>query len=53
MILSGKLKKSQRLLWEEIAQIFNVRETVVSLAFFKLKKEGLIIIKWGVGSIVF
>ena len=52
MILSGKLKKRKRLLREEIAQNFNVSEMVVSTAFFKLKKDGLIIIKWGVGSFV-
>jgi DNA-binding GntR family transcriptional regulator len=52
MILSNKLKKEQRSLREKIAQDFDVSETVVSLAFSKLKKERLIIIKWGVGSFI-
>ncbi|MGA2464475.1 MAG: GntR family transcriptional regulator [Thermodesulfobacteriota bacterium] len=52
MILSNKLKKGKRLLREEIAQDFDVSETIVSLAFSKLKKEGLVIIKWGKGSFV-
>jgi DNA-binding GntR family transcriptional regulator len=45
MILSGKLKKGQRLLRWKFAQIFDVNETVVSEAFCKLKKDGLIISK--------
>ena len=52
MILSNKLKKGQRLLREKIAQDFDVSETIVSLAFSKLKKERLVIIKWGEGSFV-
>ena len=52
MILSGKLKKGQRLLREEIAQNFNLSEMVVSIAFSQLKKDGLIIVKGGVGSFV-
>jgi hypothetical protein len=52
MILSGKIKKGQRLLREEIAQSLNVSETVVSKAFSQLKKDGLVIIKGRVGSFV-
>ena len=52
MILSGKLKKGQRLRREEFAQIFGVNETVLAKAFFQLKKDGLIIIKPKVGSFV-
>jgi hypothetical protein len=52
MILAGKLKKRKRLLREEIAQNFNVSEMVVSKAFSQLKKDGLVIIKGGVGSFV-
>ena len=52
MILSGRLKKEKRLLREEIAQNFNVRETAVSTAFSQLKKDGLVIIKGKVGSFV-
>jgi len=51
-ILSGEFKRGQRLLREEIAQNFNVSETIVTRAFSQLKKDGLIIIKGGVGSFV-
>ncbi len=51
-ILSGEFKKGQRLFREEIAQNFNVSETMVTRAFSRLKKDGLIIIKGGVGSFV-
>jgi DNA-binding GntR family transcriptional regulator len=51
MIFSGKFKKGQRLLREEIAQLFDVSEMVVATAFSQLKKDGLIIIKSGVGSL--
>jgi DNA-binding GntR family transcriptional regulator len=52
MILSGKLKKGQRLFRERIAQDFDISETIVARAFSRLKKERLIIIKGGVGSFV-
>ena len=52
MILSGKIKKGRRLIREEIAQNFNVSEVVVSMAFSQLKKDGLVIIKWGKGSFI-
>ena len=52
MILSGKLKKGQRLLRLDFVQIFSVNEVVVSKAFSKLKKEGLIISKGNTGSFV-
>ena len=51
-ILSEEFKKGQRLLREEIAQNFNVSETNVTRALSQLKKDGLIIIKGGVGSFV-
>ena len=51
-ILSGEFKKGERLLREEMEQVFNVSETIVNGAFSELKKEGLIIIKGGVGSFV-
>lgn len=51
-ILSGEFKSGQRLLREEIAQDLSVSETIVSGAFSQLKKDGLIIIKGGVGSFV-
>jgi DNA-binding GntR family transcriptional regulator len=52
MILSGKLKKGKRLFREKIGQNFNVSQTVVAEAFSRLKKDGLVIIKGGVGSFV-
>ena len=52
MILSGKLRKGKRLFREKIAQDFNVSETVVAEAFSRLKKDGLVIIRGGVGSFV-
>jgi DNA-binding GntR family transcriptional regulator len=52
MILSGKVKKGKRLIQEKIAQKFNVSRMTVGIAFTKLKKDGLIISKRGVGSFV-
>jgi DNA-binding GntR family transcriptional regulator len=52
MILSGKLKKGQRLLRWKFVQIFDVSERTVTEAFSKLRKEGLVTIKPGVGSVV-
>ena len=52
MILSGKLKKGKRLYRERIAQGFDVGITAVSEAFFRLAKDGLIIVKHSVGSFV-
>jgi len=52
MILSGKLKKGQRLLRWKFVQIFDVSEWTVSRAFYQLRKDGLVIIKGGGGSFV-
>ena len=52
MILSGKIKKGQRLVQEKIAQEFNVSRMAVGIAFSKLKNDGLIISKRGVGSFI-
>ena len=52
MILSGKLKKGQRLLRLEIVQRFDVNEGTVSKAFSQLRKDGLVIVKGGGGSFV-
>ncbi len=52
MMLSGKVKKGRRLVQEKIAQKFNVSRMAVGIAFSKLKKDGLIISKRGVGSFV-
>ena len=51
-ILSGKLKKGQRLFQGKIAQDFGVNSVTVAIAFSKLKKHGLVIVKRGVGSFV-
>jgi len=52
MIISGKLKKGQQLLEEQIAQSFRVSRVTVAIAFSQLKKDGLIVSKNGVGSFV-
>jgi DNA-binding GntR family transcriptional regulator len=52
MILSGKLKKGQRLLRWKFVQIFDVSERTMTEAFSKLRKERLVTIKPGVGSVV-
>ena len=52
MILSGKVKKGQRLVQEKIAQKFNVSRMAVGMAFSKLKIDRLIISKRGVGSFI-
>ncbi len=45
MILSGELRKGQRLLALQFALIFDVNHGTVSQAFSQLRKDGLIIIK--------
>jgi DNA-binding GntR family transcriptional regulator len=52
MIISGKLKKGQKLLAEKLAQDFRVSRVTVGIAFSRLKKDGLIISKRGRGSYV-
>jgi len=52
IILSGKLKKGQRLLRDEIAQSFEVSRTEVNKAFQRLKKEGLVVVKHRTGTYV-
>jgi len=52
MIISGKLRKGQKLLQEKIAQGFRVSRVTVAIAFSQLKKDGLIVSKNGVGSFV-
>jgi len=52
MILSGKLKKGQKLIQEEVVQRFNLNKAAVTVAFSRLRKEKLIITKRGVGSYV-
>jgi DNA-binding GntR family transcriptional regulator len=52
MILSGKLKKGERLTQGEIVQRFNINWAAVGAAFSRLKKEKLIITKRGRGSFI-
>ncbi|MGZ3560158.1 MAG: GntR family transcriptional regulator [Thermodesulfobacteriota bacterium] len=52
MILSGKPKKGQKLIQEEIVQRFDLNKSAVMVAFSRLRKEKLIITKRGIGSFV-
>jgi len=52
MILSGKLKKGQRLTYDGIANDFFVSRALVHKVIFQLKKDGLIISKGRKGSFV-
>ena len=52
MILSGKLKKGQKLTHEGIASNFFVSRTLVHKVIFHLKKDGLVISKGRKGSFV-
>jgi DNA-binding GntR family transcriptional regulator len=52
MILSGKLKKGQKITYDGIALDFNVSRGIVHKVISQLKKDGLIISKWRKGSFV-
>ena len=52
MILSGKLKKGDKLTYDGIAQDFDVSKGIVLNAIARLKKNRLVIVKRGVGSFV-
>jgi DNA-binding GntR family transcriptional regulator len=52
MILSGKLKKKQKLSYQKIVQDFNVSRDIAHSVISQLKKDGLIISKRGVGSFI-
>ena len=52
MILSGKLKKGERLSYEKIVHEFNVSREVAHRVISQLKKDGLLISKRGVGSFI-
>ena len=52
MILSGKLKKGQRLVEEQLAKKFDVSRQPVRAAFFQLEKDKLIIRKNRKGTFV-
>ena len=52
MILSGKLKKGQKLTYDGTALDFNVSRGIVHNVISRLKKDRLIISKWRKGSFV-
>ena len=52
MILSGKLKKGERLVQEKLALHFNVSRQTIIFALQQLKKDRLIIIKHKKGAFV-
>jgi len=52
MILSGKFKKGERLIQEELAHSFDVSRTVVLNAFDQLEKDKLIVRKYKEGAFV-
>ncbi len=52
MILSRKLKNGERLVRWKFVKMFDVNESVVTMAFCRLKKDGLIMTKGKTGSFV-
>ncbi|MGA2318682.1 MAG: GntR family transcriptional regulator [Thermodesulfobacteriota bacterium] len=52
IILSGKLKKGERLSYEKIVQDFNVSRDIAHSVISQLKKDGLVTSKRGVGSFI-
>ena len=52
MILSGKLKKGERLVQEKLALRFNVSRQTVIFALRQLKKDKLIVVKYKRGAFV-
>ena len=52
MILSGKLKKRQKLTYDGIALDFNASRGIIPKVISRLKKDGLIVSKWRKGSFV-
>jgi len=52
MILSGRLKKGERLPRWKFVKTFDVNESAVTVAFWRLRKDGLIITKGKRGSFV-
>jgi len=52
MILSGKLKKGERLIQEKLALRFNVSRQTIIFALQQLKKDKLIAIKYKKGAFV-
>jgi DNA-binding GntR family transcriptional regulator len=52
MILSGRFKKGERLIQEELAHGFDVSRTVILHAFAQLEKDKLIVRKYKQGAFV-
>jgi hypothetical protein len=52
MILSGKLKKGQRLVEEKLARRLEVSRSPVQTALLRLRKENLVIWKFKKGTVV-
>jgi len=52
MILSGKLKKGERLVQEKLALRFNVSRQTVIFALRQLEKDKLIVVKYRKGAFV-
>ena len=52
MILSGKLKKGQKLTYEGIALDLNITTGTAAKMISQLKKDGLVISKWRRGTFV-
>ena len=53
MILSGTLKKGERLVQEKLALRFNVSRQTVIFALRQLKKDKLIVVKYRRGAFVY
>ena len=52
MILSGKLRKGERLVQEKLALHFNVSRQTIIFALRRLKKDKLIVVKHKKGAFV-
>lgn len=52
MILSGKLKKGQKLTYDGIALDFNVSRGIVHNVISRLKKDRMIVSKWRKGLFI-
>jgi DNA-binding GntR family transcriptional regulator len=52
MILSGKLKKGERLIQEDLSLQYDVSRQTIRTALTELKKEGLIVWKYKKGTFI-
>lgn len=52
MILSGKLKKGERLIQEKLALHFNVSRQTIIFALQQLKRDKMIVVKYKKGAFV-